>query len=106
MRYLNTFYAKSPPHSLRSALIGLLILISPLWGLVLAIRAFDAVISMHPVSTRDAAGFSEKKFARVKAGMTANAVQQILGKPLQISDKSDDTEEWWYTGPKEPVNGW
>lgn len=67
---------------------------------------FHWVISSHSISTRDAPGFSEESFLKVRVGMPIEEVGKLLGKPLSISSTKTNTQEWSYTAPKEPFPDW
>ena len=90
------------------AFVGLMLaVVGLLLGILLGgCLAFDHIISIHSLSTRDAAGFLEGKFAQIKTGMMVQQVTNILGQPLHISRKKHHGYEWWYTSPKEPVEDW
>ena len=68
--------------------------------------AADKIVFHHSLSTTRATGFSEQGFTRIRAGMTTDEVRAILGQPLKISRIQDHGQEWWYTAPKEPIDGW
>lgn len=58
------------------------------------------------MSTQDALGFSEESFDQIKIGMNTNEISRILGTPLDVSRISTNVQEWHYTLPKEPIDGW
>ena len=84
----------------------LLLIVVPIALLAGGCLVTDAIISMHFLSTRDAAGFSEQKFATIRIGMSQDEVRRTLGSPLQISPKRTNVDEWWYTAPKELIDHW
>src|SRR5688572_4150134 len=83
--------------------MGLLLVFGFVLGFV---SVTDAIVSRHSISTKDALGFSEEKFSRITTGMTPAQVRGTLGEPLSISGTKDKGQEWWYTAPKEPIEGW
>lgn len=68
--------------------------------------AVDAYVSRHSISTRDAPGFSEEKFSMITTGMTSSEVLSILGEPLSRGRRPQGGHDWWFTAPKEPIDGW
>ena len=86
----------------RALLMLILIIVVLLAGCI----AMDRIVSIHSLSTQDAAGFSEDKFLTITTGMTPVQVRSVLGEPLRTSRFKDNREEWWYTAPKEPIEDW
>ena len=85
--------------------LGLFVIVVPVTILLTLLGGgwlFNAVISIHPISTEDAPGFSERSFAKVKVGMKSEEVTGLLGKPLKITRGTGDSWEWAYTKSKEP----
>jgi len=90
-----------------AAVFGLILAgISIVCGVIVGGRfAAEQLISLRPISTREAPGFTETKFASIKPGMSSKEVVDLLGKPLR-EDVKVAGYEMWYTGSKEPINGW
>ena len=84
---------------------GIGVVLIPILIIVL-IWGCDMVVSIHAISTREAPGFSEEKFRLIEVGMTARDVIAVLGRPLSEEPKPPGLVEWWYTEPKEPLDGW
>ena len=74
--------------------------------LIVMVWATDVFLSIRAVSTKEAPGFSEEKFKLITINMTSQSVIAILGKPLLEESKPPNLIEWWYTQPKEPLDGW
>src|SRR5262245_54878184 len=91
-----------------AGMVGLaLLMVAVILGVLLGgCLAVDVYVSRHSISTKDAAGFSEEKFSSISTGMTPTQVRSILGEPLSISRMKERGQEWWYTAPKEPIEGW
>jgi outer membrane protein assembly factor BamE (lipoprotein component of BamABCDE complex) len=89
-------------------MLGLaLLMVALILGVLLGgCLATDAIVSRHSLSTKDAPGFSEEKFSSISTGMTPAQVRSILGEPLSTSRVKENGQEWWYTAPKEPIEGW
>ena len=52
------------------------------------------------IDTRYAPGFSEERFSQIRSGMTAQAVQEVLGGPLYVQPYVEDRKEgelWFST---------
>src|SRR4051794_22113378 len=58
----------------------------------------EAYCFFYPgIDTQYAPGFSESAFSQVTTGMTAQAVRQLLGSPLNVQSWKDGREVWAYT---------
>jgi outer membrane protein assembly factor BamE (lipoprotein component of BamABCDE complex) len=49
------------------------------------------------IDTRYAPGYSESAFSQVSRGMTDEAVERLIGKPLATTKRSDGAMRWLYT---------
>ena len=59
----------------------------------------EAYCVFYPgIDTYYAAGYSEVAFDQVSTGMTAQAVEALLGKPLHSHTNKEDSVRWCYTG--------
>ena len=58
---------------------------------------FEAFCFIYPgIYTRYAPGYSDQAWGQVSTGMTVQAIQQLLGEPLNIQRK-ERSEIWSYT---------
>lgn len=69
----------------------------------------DLAVSIPALSTKQAPSYTEEKFATVRNGMSAHEVIALMGRPLSVERRFSGTNvifEWWFTHPKEPLDGW
>jgi hypothetical protein len=60
----------------------------------------DCFLTIGQHETHFAAGYNERAFSKIRAGMTTNQVLRILGEPLDRSTWSQWPEgEWEYSRP-------
>src|SRR6266850_1069661 len=59
--------------------------------------AFFSIVWSQRPQTRYASGFSERAFASIPVGTSAEEVLRLLGPPLQRKKMSNGTTVWYYS---------
>lgn len=82
-----------------------LVLSLTLTGLFVKVPAFQQAVlqTIEPEDTVTAPGFREELFERIRPGMAASEVLDVLGQPLERVEIKPHTQLWRYTkqGPKD-----
>jgi outer membrane protein assembly factor BamE (lipoprotein component of BamABCDE complex) len=94
---MNTMPMNTSPIN-KSSLIPIIGILSFVALVLFGYAHSESYCFLYPnIDTRYAPGYTESGFNQITPGMTAQTVEQLIGRPFNIGMGADGTEYWFYS---------